>query len=143
MKQGTKEAGGGGPKQADGEQWEAVDPSEERQNLTEEPALWKQDQLQRVDIHGTCGMPLLHALSPLPLPLSWKKVCVTFDVFTDLRLQEGPQCGAVALVVAAGVMRQEGIIVDEVMDLVIENESERGGVTKKTENDLKVCTMKT
>ena len=64
---------------------------------------------------------------PPPLPLSGKKVCVTFDVFTDLRLQEGPQCGAVALVVAAGVMRQEGIIiVDEVMDLVIENEFRKG-----------------
>ena len=37
--QGTKQAGGGGPKQLDGEQWEAVDLSEERQNLTEEPAL--------------------------------------------------------------------------------------------------------
>ena len=88
-------------------------------------------------------MPLLHALPPPPPPPQWEEGLRYFRCFTDLRLQEGPQCGAVALVVAAGVMRQEGIIVDEVMDLVIENESERGGVTKKTENDLKVCTMKT
>ena len=37
--QGTKQAGGGGPKQADGEQGGVVDLSEERQNLTEESAL--------------------------------------------------------------------------------------------------------
>ena len=35
---GTKESGGGGPKQADGEEWEAVDLSAEKQNLTEESA---------------------------------------------------------------------------------------------------------
>ena len=41
-------------------------------------------------------------------------VWVTFDILKDLRLQEGPQCGVVALVVAAGVMRDEGITVDKV-----------------------------
>ena len=38
----------------------------------------------------------------------------------------------------AGVMREEGITVDKVMDLVIEKV--RGGVTKKTVDNLKVCT---
>ena len=37
--------------------------------------------------------------------LSGKKVWVTFNTFTDPRLQEGPQCGVVALVVAARVLR--------------------------------------
>ena len=36
------------------------------------------------------------------------------------------------------VMREEGITVDKVMDLVIEKV--RGGVTKKTVDNLKVCT---
>ena len=49
--------------------------------------------------------------------LSGKKVWVTFDIFKDLRLQEGPQCGVVALVVATGVMREEDILDDKVMDL--------------------------
>ena len=31
-----------------------------------------------------------------------------------------------SLVVAAGIMREEGITVDEVMDLVIENEFSKG-----------------
>jgi len=35
-------------------------------------------------------------------------------------------------------MREEGITVDKVMDLVIEKV--RGGVTKKTVDNLKVCT---
>ena len=38
----------------------------------------------------------------------------------------------------AGVMREEGITVDKVTDLVIEKV--RGGVTKKTVDNLKVCT---
>ena len=50
-------------------------------------------------------------------PPSGKKVWVTFDIFKDLRLQEGPQCGVVALVVATGVMREEDILDDKVMDL--------------------------
>ena len=37
--------------------------------------------------------------------LSGKKVWVTFDIFKDLRLQEGPQCVVVTLVVAAGVVQ--------------------------------------
>ena len=45
--------------------------------------------------------------------ISW----VTFNIFTDLRLQEGPQCGVVTLVVATGVMREEDILDDKVMDL--------------------------
>ena len=52
-----------------------------------------------------------------PPPPSGKKVWVTFDIFKDLRLQEGPQCGVVALVVATGVMREEDILDDKVMDL--------------------------
>ena len=43
-------------------------------------------------------------------------VWVTFDIFKDQRLQEGPQCGVVDLEVVAGVMRDEGITVDKVMD---------------------------
>ena len=38
----------------------------------------------------------------------------------------------------AGVMREEGITVDKVTDLVIEKV--RGGVNKKTVDNLKVCT---
>ena len=38
-------------------------------------------------------------------PPSGKKVWVTFDIFKDLRLQEGPQCVVVTLVVAAGVVQ--------------------------------------
>ena len=49
--------------------------------------------------------------------LSGKKDLVTFDISTDARLQEGPQCGVVALVVATGVMREEDILDDKVMDL--------------------------
>ena len=52
-----------------------------------------------------------------------------------------PQCGVVALVVAARVIREWGITVDKVMDL-IEKNSVRRGVTIKTVDDLKVCTMR-
>ena len=44
------------------------------------------------------------------------------------------------MVWAAGVMREEGITVDKVMDLV--TEKVRGDVTKKTVDNQSVCVIK-
>ena len=79
--QGTKEAGGGGPKQADSNELE-VDLSAERQNLTEESAY----SMEPVECLSRAVVMVMHSHSHL----SEKKVWVTFDIFTDPRLQEGP-----------------------------------------------------
>ena len=59
--------------------------------------------------------------------LSGKKVWVAFNSFTEPRLQDGPQCGIVALVVAAKLMGVEGMTVDMVMELVIKREFSKRG----------------
>eukprot|EP00092_Neocalanus_flemingeri_P005901 GFUD01006352.1.p1 GENE.GFUD01006352.1~~GFUD01006352.1.p1 ORF type:complete len:385 (+),score=158.70 GFUD01006352.1:61-1215(+) len=60
--------------------------------------------------------------------LRGRKVWLVFNTPTGPRLQEGPQCGIVALVVAACAMRVQGTSVDRVMDMARED-----GFTKKGE----------
>ena len=47
-----------------------------------------------------------------------------FSEIPGLKLKEVPKCGVVAFVVAARVMREEGITVDKMMDLVMVIEKE-------------------
>eukprot|EP00090_Calanus_glacialis_P018156 TRINITY_DN28163_c0_g1_i1.p1 TRINITY_DN28163_c0_g1~~TRINITY_DN28163_c0_g1_i1.p1 ORF type:complete len:369 (-),score=160.32 TRINITY_DN28163_c0_g1_i1:109-1215(-) len=60
--------------------------------------------------------------------LSGRKVWAVFNTYTGPRLQEGPQCGIVALVVAAEAMGEQGMSVDRVMDIAMEK-----GFTKRGE----------
>ena len=69
--------------------------------------------------------------------LSGRKVWAVFNTYTGPRLQEGPQCGIVALVVAAEAMGEQGMSVDRVMDIAMEIKWKKSSVQLITVSNMR------